>query len=41
MQRSIDAWRESMAEIVSLGLDDEQGARETSLPGWLVHAGRR
>src|SRR5690625_6305450 len=36
MQHFIDAWQESMSEILTLGLDDETGATETSLPGWRI-----
>lgn len=36
LQTYIDAWSESIDQIIGLGLDDELGALRTSLPGWSV-----
>lgn len=36
LEHSVAAWQASMAAITGLGLDDELGALDTSLPGWRV-----
>lgn len=34
LQYYVAAWQESMADVGALGLDDQSGALDTSLPGW-------